>query len=814
MKKSTAQLLRRASQPSKTHLLIFVVTFATIGAYIILQSSAASGMANIFVAGSGNSSCTRSATTLSFSGATGHICSTPAQACNIAASADIVIIEDGTYSGNFTSCHGHQSYASNVVMQPEPGHECPNSYPAIPGPFTDTSCNVRFTGTAINGGNNRNCDLTSGMGNPLPSTLSAAQKANWINHLTIRGIYVGGFGITCAAEIRLENDVGAAFYIRQGSYNVTIDGGAYANETDGSDPTVGDSTVAPNGSDPGGTSWPPAENVTLQNSVYHDLTTNDPGSHGDGIFVQPSYNTKIIKNILARDDCIPIYVNYAVWSSIGVHGLWVIGNVVHVDTQHVANTGHCSQGISLGDNVQSDTIVAFNSLETPIRRSPTTNNTTNDQVVGNITDGVSGFSGYGCVSGLSAKYNVFTDSSAVNCGDSTNTLTNGASQFISTDTQPNSPTNSDPMFTAPLGNYQLKSGSVAIGKVPLSWCTANPGVCPTTDINGNTRPNPSHPSFYDAGAYEFGSSGGSGDTTPPTVSLTAPSNNASVSGSVSVSASASDNVAVAGVQFRLDGSNLGAEDTSAPYTTSWDATQAQNGSHTLTAVARDAAGNTTTSSPISVSVTGGTNSFKIGETNILGSADDSNGNLLLAQSTTLSQTATIQSLSFYVTTASGNLRLGIYDASGPGGGPGTLKAQTASFTPVTGWNTADTTTNPTLSPGTYWLAYLPSSNSLAFVKADDSSSSGVLYSYTYAALPNTFSTSPSTTSSHWSLYATLTLSGASSKQGDLNNDGAVNILDLSILLSNYATSNAIADINKDGTVNILDLSILLSNYGT
>jgi hypothetical protein len=497
-----------------------------------------------------------------------------------------------------------------------------------------------------------------------------------------------------------------------------------------------------------------------------------------------------------------------------VHGLWVIGNVVHVDTQHVANTGHCSQGISLGDNVQSDTIVAFNSLETPIRRSPTTNNTTNDQVVGNITDGVSGFSGYGCVSGLSAKYNVFTDSSAVNCGDSTNTLTNGASQFISTDTQPNSPTNSDPMFTAPLGNYQLKTGSVAIGKVPTSWCTANPGVCPTTDINGNTRPNPSHPSFYDAGAYEFGSSGGSGDTTPPTVSLTAPSNNASVSGSVSVSASASDNVAVAGVQFRLDGSNLGAEDTSAPYTTSWDATQAQNGSHTLTAVARDAAGNTTTSSPISVSVTGGTNSFKIGETNILGSADDSNGNLLLAQSTTLSQTATIQSLSFYVTTASGNLRLGIYDASGPGGGPGTLKAQTASFTPVTGWNTADTTTNPTLSPGTYWLAYLPSSNSLAFVKADDSSSSGVLYSYTYAALPNTFSTSPSTTSSHWSLYATLTLSGASSKQGDLNNDGAVNILDLSILLSNYATSNAIADINKDGTVNILDLSILLSNYGT
>ena len=55
-------------------------------------------------------------------------------------------------------------------------------------------------------------------------------------------------------------------------------------------------------------------------------------------------------------------------------------------------------------------------------------------------------------------------------------------------------------------------------------------------------------------------------------------------------------------------------------------------------------------------------SITIGETNILPSADSGNGNLLVAQSTTLSQTATIQSLSFYVTTAGGNLRLGIYDS--------------------------------------------------------------------------------------------------------------------------------------------------------
>src|SRR6267142_512193 len=59
------------------------------------------------------------------------------------------------------------------------------------------------------------------------------------------------------------------------------------------------------------------------------------------------------------------------------------------------------------------------------------------------------------------------------------------------------------------------------------------------------------------------------DTTPPSVSITAPASGATVSGTTSVTASASDNVGVVGVQFRLDGSNLGAEDTTAPYSVSW-----------------------------------------------------------------------------------------------------------------------------------------------------------------------------------------------------------------------------------------------------
>jgi hypothetical protein len=90
------------------------------------------------------------------------------------------------------------------------------------------------------------------------------------------------------------------------------------------------------------------------------------------------------------------------------------------------------------------------------------------------------------------------------------------------------------------------------------------------------------------------------DTTLPTVSVTAPISGATVSGTVSVAASASDNVGVAGVQFKLDGANLGAEVTTAPYTVAWNTTTAANGARTLTATARDAAGNSRTSGAITV----------------------------------------------------------------------------------------------------------------------------------------------------------------------------------------------------------------------
>ncbi|HEX8762447.1 MAG TPA: Ig-like domain-containing protein [Candidatus Saccharimonadales bacterium] len=102
------------------------------------------------------------------------------------------------------------------------------------------------------------------------------------------------------------------------------------------------------------------------------------------------------------------------------------------------------------------------------------------------------------------------------------------------------------------------------------------------------------------------------DVTPPTVSLTAPANNATVANAVTVSAAAADETSLKGVQFFLDGNVLGAEDTTAPYTMSWDTLTTTNGTHSLTARARDSL-NQTTSAPVTVNVQNNDQRAVVGE---------------------------------------------------------------------------------------------------------------------------------------------------------------------------------------------------------
>lgn len=243
---------------------------------------------------------------------------------------------------------------------------------------------------------------------------------------------------------------------------------------------------------------------------------------------------------------------------------------------------------------------------------------------------------------------------------------------------------------------------------------------------------------------------------PPVVAITAPAGGATVSGSsVSVAATASDNVGVSGVQFKLDGANLGAEDTTSTYGVTWDTTTAVNGLHTLTAVARDAAGNTTTSATVTVTVNNASAAtFNLGDTTILGTNDTPTQAIQHYTQFNLAQAGTINSFTVYGVSGAGSIRMGIYDDTGTGGKPGNLKAETAGFAPGTGWQTQAVGTPVVLQPGNYWISYII--NGTLQLKGSSTGGTGWQKAQAYGAMPNP---APSVTNAetwHWSIYGTLT----------------------------------------------------------
>src|SRR5260221_6531849 len=91
------------------------------------------------------------------------------------------------------------------------------------------------------------------------------------------------------------------------------------------------------------------------------------------------------------------------------------------------------------------------------------------------------------------------------------------------------------------------------------------------------------------------------------VTMTAPASGSSVAGTTTVSASVTviGLLTVQSVQFQLDGNNLGAADTSSPYSISWTTAGVSNGSHTLSAVATAVLGLQFRSNSITVTVNNG-----------------------------------------------------------------------------------------------------------------------------------------------------------------------------------------------------------------
>src|SRR2546428_2279552 len=173
--------------------------------------------------------------------------------------------------------------------------------------------------------------------------------------------------------------------------------------------------------------------------------------------------------------------------------------------------------------------------------------------------------------------------------------------------------------TLPPTSPSSLTATSGLGSISLAWTAAtddtgvvaynvhrstSPGVVPTpanrvarTTLTALVDPVPAGTYYYVVTAEDSAghvsppsneaSAFASSDTTPPTVTVTSPAQGATVSQTVTVTANASDNVVVAGVQFKADGVAFGPEDLAAPFSAARATTSLPNGTHSLTAVDRD-----------------------------------------------------------------------------------------------------------------------------------------------------------------------------------------------------------------------------------
>jgi len=336
------------------------------------------------------------------------------------------------------------------------------------------------------------------------------------------------------------------------------------------------------------------------------------------------------------------------------------------------------------------------------------------------------------------------------------------------------------------------------------------------------------------------------DTAPPTVSITAPASGSTISapGTLNISAAASDAASsVTKVELYIDGA-LKTTLTTSPYNYAWNTSGVILGSHTIQAKAYDSFNNvgatalTTVSladqTPPTTSITAPTAGTTLsGTATVNANAADNSGGTGISKvelyvDGTLNSTDTASPYSFSwntttATNASHSLSVKAYDGAvpvnvstsaavsvnvdnSPPTAPASFRMTGNSLTGISlAWNASTDNVGVTsykLSRNGALIATLPGS-SLAY--ADSNLTNTTSYNYSLVATD---------AANNSSAAATLTAATVTAKPGDLNGDNAVNITDLSILLSNWNTTNVVADINKDGAVNIFDLSILLSNYGT
>jgi len=363
-----------------------------------------------------------------------------------------------------------------------------------------------------------------------------------------------------------------------------------------------------------------APNTVLRNNTIRNFRTQSGSRNASGITLYGSANT-LVENNQISNVAGGIYFKHNSGGSLPMTN-------VRARYNNISNAGQCvSWSIGVGSNHFYQNICTDSSFGALI----TGNGLLNDWIFNNTFSNLSGGGMYLSPNGTGGR---FWNNICVNCTTAiiseggpmpaenvidfehnvyrgynnfysgvggSQTFATFKSMYPAFEQSTPASVDADPMFISSV-NFRLQAGSPARTLGLDLFDLDNDGS--TTDI-------------IPAGAYITGNeviglnTGGTvtppppvtppSDTTPPTVSITSPTGTVSGS-SVTISATATDNTAVAGVTFRVNGTTQGTEDTTSPYAITWNTTTLANGTYTLSAVARDASGNTTTSSNVSVTV--------------------------------------------------------------------------------------------------------------------------------------------------------------------------------------------------------------------
>ena len=326
------------------------------------------------------------------------------------------------------------------------------------------------------------------------------------------------------------------------------------------------------------------------------------------------------------------------------------------------------------------------------------------------------------------------------------------------------------------------------------------------------------------------------DNNAPTASITAPTAGSFVRGTaVPVTATTSDAVGVTKVEFLVDGV-LKSTDTTSPYSYSWDTTTYTNAAHTLQAKAYDNANNIGNSAIITVNVDNAAPTVSITapaagaylrgpSVSVTATASDTGGSGMskveFSLDTTILSTDTTSPYGFTLNTTTASdgshtISAKAYDVAGN---------TTTATIPVTVDNTA-----PSVPTGLAAAVINYSKINLSWSASTDAGSGIANYEVyrggSKIATPTTTSYLDSglTAQTAYSYYikavdragnvsaASTTVNATTVKIGDIDKDGRVAIVDLSMLLTRWGTADAAADLNNDGIVDINDLAIFLSNW--